>query len=47
MGQVLPEVVHVGKDGRAQSIDYSRVTSVLVEAVKELKAELDELKNNK
>jgi len=47
MGQVLPEVVHFGKDGRAQSIDYSRVTSVLVEAVKELKAELDELKNSK
>jgi len=47
MGQVLPEVVHFGKDGRAQSIDYSRLTSVLVEAVKELKSEIDDLKNNK
>jgi len=47
MGEVIPEVVHFGNDGRAQSIDYSRLTSVLVEAVKELKAEIEVLKNNK
>jgi hypothetical protein len=47
MGQVLPEVVHFGKDGRAQSIDYSRLTSVLVEAVKSLKSEINQLKNSK
>jgi len=41
---VLPEVVHQGKDGY-YSVDYSKVTPLLLEAIKELKAENDALKS--
>jgi len=41
---VLPEMVHEGNDGY-KSIDYARLTAVLVEAVKELKAENEELRS--
>ncbi|MEM7308975.1 MAG: tail fiber domain-containing protein [Planctomycetota bacterium] len=39
---VLPEVVRLGNDG-LYSVDYSRVTPLLVEAVKELKAKNEAL----
>ena len=40
VGEVVPEVVTYEKDGKdAQSLDYARLTPLLVEAVKELKAE--------
>jgi hypothetical protein len=46
VGEILPEVVTYEKNGvDAQSIDYDHLTAVLVEAVKELKAENEELKN--
>ena len=41
--QVIPEVVNSPKEGY-KSLDYARLTAVLVEAVKELKAENDQLK---
>jgi hypothetical protein len=41
--EVLPEVVSVGSDGY-HSIDYGKLTPVLVEAVKQLKTENDELR---
>lgn len=41
--QIIPEVVHRDRDGYL-SIDYARMTTVLVEAIKELKAENDLLK---
>ena len=40
---VLPEAVETGADGY-KSVNYSNITPLLIEAVKELKAENDELK---
>jgi hypothetical protein len=45
VGKVIPEVVTYEENGiDAKSVDYNRLTAVLIEAVKELKAENDELK---
>jgi hypothetical protein len=45
VGNVLPQIVQYEKDGiYASGMDYSRLTPLLVEAVKELKAENDELR---
>ena len=41
--KVLPEVVHTNEDG-IKSLAYQNMVPVLVEAIKELKAEIDELK---
>ena len=41
--KIYPEVVMTDKDGY-KSVDYSRLTPVLVEAIKELKKENDRLK---
>jgi hypothetical protein len=38
VAQVLPAIVGKDSDGRPASIDYGRVTAVLVEAVKALEA---------
>jgi hypothetical protein len=40
---VLPKAVHVADDG-VQGVDYSRLTSVLVEAVKAQQVQIEELK---
>ncbi len=40
---VLPKAVHVAEDG-VQGVDYSRLTSVLVEAVKAQQVQIEELK---
>ena len=40
---VLPQAVHVAADG-VQGVDYSRLTSVLVEAVKAQQVQIEELK---
>jgi hypothetical protein len=40
VGQVVPEIVTYEKNGKdAQSLDYSRLVPVTIEAIKELKAE--------
>jgi hypothetical protein len=45
VGEVVPEVVAYEENGRyAQSIDYGRLTAILVEAVKELKEENENLR---
>ena len=45
VGEVLPELVAYEDNGvDAKSLDYARLTAVLVEALKELKAENDSLK---
>lgn len=44
--EVLPEVVIEGEDGRL-SVSYGNMVGLLIEAVKELKAEVDQLKGNK
>jgi hypothetical protein len=42
--EVLPELV---KDGEIKSVNYNGLIGVLIEAVKELKKEIEELKNTK
>jgi len=45
VGEVLPEIVVYEEDGQyATGMDYSKLTPLLVEAVKELKAEVDNLR---
>lgn len=44
--EVLPEVVAEGEDGRL-AVAYGNIVGVLIEAVKELRAEIAELKANK
>lgn len=43
---VLPEVVAEGEDGNL-AVAYGNITGVLIEAIKELKAEIEELKANR
>jgi hypothetical protein len=42
--KVYPELVSTGADGY-EGVDYARLTPVLVEAIKELQKEIDELKS--
>ena len=42
--ELFPEFISEGKDGM-KSVAYGRVVSVLIEAIKELKQEIEELKN--
>jgi hypothetical protein len=45
--KVLPNLVSLNKDGNPEGINYTKLTAYLIEAVKELKTELDSLKGNK
>jgi len=44
--EILPEVVSEGEDGKL-AVAYGNITGVLIEAIKELKAEIAELKADK
>ena len=45
MEAILPEVVLTADDEmQTKSVDYGKLTSVLIEAIKEIKSEIDELK---
>ena len=46
VGEVIPEVVAYEENGiDARSVDYARLVSVLIEAVKEQQAEIESLKD--
>jgi hypothetical protein len=45
--EVLPEVVLKNEEGDIDSVSYGRITAVLIEAIKDLKKEIEELKANK
>ena len=42
----LPELVQL-KDGKPESVKYTKMTTYLLEAIKELKTEIDMLKRKK
>ena len=42
--EVFPELVSKDDSGKAAAMSYGRMTAVLLEAIKELKEEVDELK---
>jgi hypothetical protein len=44
---VLPEVVLKNEEGEIDSVSYSRITAVLIEAIKDLKKEIEDLKANR
>lgn len=46
VNEVLPEVVYYDDSTDIYSIDYTKVVPILVEAIKELSAEVDKLKSN-
>ena len=46
VGKVIPEVVTYEENGKdAKSLDYARLVSVLVEAIKEQQKQIEELKS--
>jgi hypothetical protein len=45
--KVLPEVVNIDYKGQYKSVNYGSIVGVLIEAIKELKSEIDELKKSK
>jgi hypothetical protein len=47
VNKVIPNLVTKDADGNPDGIHYSKLTAYLVEAVKALKAEIDELRNGK
>ena len=44
MDEILPNLVSHNEEGKAQGIQYTKLTAVLVEAIKEQQAQIDELK---
>jgi hypothetical protein len=47
INEILPEVVLKNEEGEPDSVSYGRITAVLIEAIKDLKKEIEELKSNK
>jgi len=45
--EVLPEVVLKNEEGDIDSVSYGRITAVLIEAIKDLKKEIEDLKSNR
>ena len=45
VNEILPELITKNTNGEIESVAYGRVVSILIEAIKELKIELDKLKN--
>jgi hypothetical protein len=47
ISEILPDLVKHNTEGQIDSVSYGRITAVLIEAIKELKTEIDFLKQNK
>ena len=47
VNEILPEVVLKNEQGEPDSISYARITALLIESIKELKLEIEELKKNR
>jgi len=47
VAKILPEAVGFDTEGRPDSVSYGRLTALLIEAIKDLKKEIDELKGKK
>ena len=47
LNEILPEVVLKNEEGEPDSVSYCRITAILIEALKDLKKEIEELKSNK
>ena len=45
--EVLPEVVLKNEQGEIDSVSYGKITAVLIEAIKDLKKEIEDLKANR
>lgn len=45
--QVLPNLVNTNEEGKPDSINYTKITAYLIEAVKSLKKEVDDLKGDR
>lgn len=45
LNELFPELVNKNDNGEVESVNYSRLTVLLIKAVKELKEEVDRLKN--
>jgi hypothetical protein len=45
LNEILPDLVIKNQEGEPDSVSYGRITAVLIEAIKELKMEIEELKN--
>jgi hypothetical protein len=43
---VAPELIQFNENNEVDSVSYSRVVAILIEAIKQLKAEMDVLKNS-
>jgi hypothetical protein len=44
LNEIIPDLVIKNQEGEADSVSYGRITAVLIEAIKELKMEIEELK---
>jgi hypothetical protein len=47
IAEIFPELVNYDTEGRPDSVSYGRITGLLIEAIKDLKKEIDILKTNK
>jgi hypothetical protein len=47
ISEILPDLVKHNTEGQIDSVSYGRITAVLIEAIKDLKKEIDILKTNK
>ncbi len=46
VAEILPDIILYDSEGKPDSVSYGRITAVLIEAIKDLKKEINELKNN-